>query len=164
MTACLTPTSCLWQVFSTPARWDCLVLKHHFSVLSEISIFRLSDSIIYPFTSDMSFFFFTFSHIFIHRSSEWLCGFGCVSVCVCVYVGVSVNLTVQFWYSAEQHLSSANLFFVSPACSTGRCSFCVCIGLCVYHYDNPCMNLPDSISSLSEHFLSSSCAYSSQIY
>ena len=56
LSACLIPTSCLWQVFSTPASRDCLVLERHFSVLREISIFHLSDSIIYPFTSDMSCF------------------------------------------------------------------------------------------------------------
>lgn len=136
MTACLTPTSCLWQVFSTPARWDCLVLKHHFSVLSEISIFRLSDSIIYPFTSDMSFFvflhFLTFSHIFIHRGSEWLCllvwVWVCLCICVCMWVcqstwqcssGIEQNTTYHLWTS---------VFFLHVA-QAGAVSVCVYVSI-----------------------------------
>lgn len=87
-----------------------------------------------------------FFHIFMQRGSL------CVSVSTCVGFSVSVSqpgrvvlvscrMPLIIWdaFFFLQHLTQPGAF---------------CVYVCVRHWDSPCMNYPDSIPSLSQHFLS----------
>ena len=146
--AYLIPTSCSWQVFSTPARWDWLVSEHHFSVLREISIFHLPD-----YYLSIHLWCVIFFHIFMHRGSLCicLCLFVWVRVCLCLCVceptwqcssGILQNATYQLGScflpsTSHRQVPSVCLLCVSiiktvPVWST-QTHFPVC-----HNYSQPC--------------------------
>lgn len=145
LSAYLILTSCLWQDFSTPARWDCLVYSATSPFKRNLNFPPARPLFIHSLLMCHFFFF-----VLMRRGSVffrllvWLC----VSVCVSQLaraVLVFCRTPLIIWDPS-----------FSPACSTGRCHLCACVCqcMCVFQWDSPCMNHPDSISSLLQNFLS----------
>lgn len=77
----------------------------------------------------------------------------CVSVSTCVGFSVSVSQSgrvVLVSCRMPLIILDALFFFLQHLTQSGA----FCVHVCVHHWDSPCMNYPDSIPSLSQHFLS----------